>query len=62
MTSVYFTHKSVNYNRAHYFEIEIGIDDRKPNMGFHMDHMTSMYFTDRSVNYNFKFNMLVSII
>ena len=37
----------------------IGIDDRKPNMGFHMDHMTSMYFTDRSVNYNSKFNMSV---
>ena len=30
----------------------IGIDDRKPNMGFHMDYMTGMYFTDRSVNYN----------
>ena len=72
MTSVYFTDQSVNKNISHYFEIGvpmsiqcqpvIGIDDRKPNMGFHMDHMTSMYFTDRSVNYNFKFNMLVSII
>ena len=31
---------------------EIGIDDRKPKVGFHVDHRTSVYFTDWSVNYN----------